>query len=356
LKGPHLSSRRLSATRVTPPAERKGGPTAPRTATTKTGATPPAPAAPQRAAWAGQTRGPRQVPQQLDPNGPEAARFKDAQNAANEPKLPNLKDRDIKGKTHWGEAKGPLFEDKLGPDDFVQGKLGDCYFLSSVASLAQRHPEVLRDAIHANPDGTFDVRFFRIQKNGPPTEIHVMVDDEIPEDGDGKPLFASARDNQEVWPLILEKGYAAFRKGYNEVDKGAHPGEALTELTGKPAVESKIEPKTADAVFTQLKDAIAQGKPTCASIQSLPNRLDMYRKLLAPAGVSAANIDKTLGVRNAHAYTVLGVSEENGQKFVTVRDPWGEVGWEHEQASHGELKLPLAEFSAIFDLLSIGDV
>lgn len=49
--------------------------------------------------------------------------------------IPALQDR---------SGKSYLFHDKIEPNDIIQGQLGDCYFLSSLAALAE-HPQRVRN-------------------------------------------------------------------------------------------------------------------------------------------------------------------------------------------------------------------
>ena len=73
-----------------------------------------------------------------------------------DPKLPS----DIRGKFYEQNnyelfsARGPV------PADVAQGNLGDCYFLATLASLAQNQPDKIKGMIRDNGDGTFSVRFY----------------------------------------------------------------------------------------------------------------------------------------------------------------------------------------------------
>ncbi len=70
----------------------------------------------------------------------------------------------------------PLFGPH-GPsiNDVVQGKLGDCYFLTALQSIAVKDPDWIRQSIRDNRDGTYTVRFFRDH-----WPVYVTVDNQLP--------------------------------------------------------------------------------------------------------------------------------------------------------------------------------
>ena len=58
-------------------------------------------------------------------------------------------------------SSDPLFSGS-GPSykDLEQGKLGDCYFLSALGSIADASPQAIENIFLDNGDGTYTVRFF----------------------------------------------------------------------------------------------------------------------------------------------------------------------------------------------------
>jgi len=59
----------------------------------------------------------------------------------------------------------------------------------------------------------------------------VVIDDFIPCDAtSGRPVYQKLVSN-EMWPLLLEKAFAKFRRGYSALD-GGDPLDALQTLTG----------------------------------------------------------------------------------------------------------------------------
>jgi hypothetical protein len=68
------------------------------------------------------------------------------------------------------------------------------------------------------------------------------------------------------------------------------------------------------------------------------------------------NWDK-VGLFDGHDYTLLGASEENGQRYVTLRDPHGggddEIKGGTYYSDNGQFKMPYAEYRKYFDDLDI---
>jgi len=72
------------------------------------------------------------------------------------------------------------------------------------------------------------LRFF---KNGEPEMV--IIDDWLPLDGTGKPAFTKGgADGLELWPAILEKGYAKLYSSFSFIEAGKVQ-MALADLTAK---------------------------------------------------------------------------------------------------------------------------
>lgn len=72
------------------------------------------------------------------------------------------------------------------------------------------------------------LRFF---KNGEPEMV--IIDDWLPLDGTGKPAFTKGgADGLELWPAILEKGYAKLYSSFSFIEAGKVQ-MALADLTEK---------------------------------------------------------------------------------------------------------------------------
>jgi hypothetical protein len=82
------------------------------------------------------------------------------------------------------------------PEAVRQGTLGSCYFHATIAALAKSNPDLLRDAIRRDPDGSFHVHFF----SGPDESV-------FPEDIEFGRAHGYDRSDGE-WVLVLMRGYA----------------------------------------------------------------------------------------------------------------------------------------------------
>jgi hypothetical protein len=207
---------------------------------------------------------------------------------------------------------GSISPDGISPGDIGQGKLGDCYFLAALASVAQQHPEVIWNAIKDNGDGTFTVTLYQ---DGKP--IQVTIDNEFPvrEDGNGnattQPAYANTGSSpQELWPLIMEKAYAQLdNNSYSRIE-GGWPGEAVELLTGQPPQRLDLSASTSEE--TQVR------------LQEMRTYLNDGHYLTAATRNGNLFEDTTQWPQNVvpmHAYSIERVDIENG--LIYLRNPWG---------------------------------
>jgi hypothetical protein len=198
----------------------------------------------------------------------------------------------------------------------MQGCLGSCYALSSLDTLADQDPGVIKQAIQTNPNGTYTVRFF-LDKNRP---IYVVVTPDLPMRS-GKPVFADSRSGAQ-WPMIMEKALAQLRGGYDK-SEGFNPARMLFMLTGKRAETPSIRSVT----VKMFADARSRRRGMVVST------LDNENAPLMKAGKLVDN----------HAYWVSGVDEKRG--VITIRNPWG---WDTPP-----IELTIKEFRQNFSQLAI---
>lgn len=212
-------------------------------------------------------------------------------------------------------------------NDIHQQDLADCYFMSSLGEVAKANPDLIKNAITDNGDGSYNVRFYEKKDSGPfglfghhyePKDLKVTPD--FPS-VNGNPVFAGKTGDtdgakQELWPLLMEKAYAQWKGGYNEIDKGGSSGDALAMITGKDSSEKSAK----DVTIDQLDQALSGGNAVTATTLSNGKGKEPYDN---------GKLDAW------HVYMVTGVDKQ--AQTVTLRNPWGT--WTPD------VVLPIADFN-----------
>lgn len=243
--------------------------------------------------------------------------------------------------TTWKPVEGgKLFVDGVSFDDVVQGSIGDCYMVAAFSSLAAKDPKIIENAIKDNGNGTYTVRFYEGNGYGTPRPVNITVDGDIAQSAMGSARYGKSRDSKELWVGILEKAYAQWKGGYEAVGNGGNSGAVFTALTGKPSSYTSTTSSTADRIYSTIDNAISTGKPVTAGTFGKDSGVDY----------------NGTGVYAWHAYTVLGTSEENGTRYVQLRNPWGshDGGTIRDGKDDGIFKLPMADFMKLYQSVNIG--
>lgn len=242
-----------------------------------------------------------------------------------------------------------LFINGVHPDDVDQGLLGDCFFLSSIASIAQQNGKFIQKMVSAEPDGTFRIQLYKRRFLGPPVPKTIIVDNLFPVKDD-KPVFAGLGDSEktaegvffEIWPMVLEKGYAQLMGSYNAII-GGWPHDAMTSLTGKAS--RQLNPAT--TTVEQLAD-LFESKHAIAIYTRSDFRFNLGGRVIdLPDRTGHSRFKKHGGDLSAgHAYFISGVSRADN--LIKIRNPWG---WEH-----GEIELTQAEMRTTMRGISVNRI
>ena len=129
---------------------------------------------------------------------------------------------------------GKFVNQELETFAIKQGKLGDCWLLSSVAALLSK-PKLMKRVVmypyNVMPDarqcGIFRFRFYHLGE-----WIDILIDDVLPTKN------AAIAVKNEYWMLLLEKAYAKFLGSYDAL-AGGDPCWALCNLTGGIVLDFK---------------------------------------------------------------------------------------------------------------------
>ncbi len=248
------------------------------------------------------------------------------------------------GQVTWGKIEGgKLFVDGVNYDDVIQGSIGDCYMVAAFSAVAHSDPKAIENAIKDNGDGTYTVRFYEKTSSYSTTSrpVEITIDGDLPTSGGSSSKYANGRDRKELWVGLLEKAYAQWKGGYEQVGNGGISGDVMQALTGKSYRYTSLSYSSADTVFSQIKAGAAAGKPMAAGTHGQDSGVDYTGT----------------GVYAWHAYTVLGAVEENGVKYVQLRNPWGQSehnpGGVSDGKNDGIFKMAMPDFMKLYSGLTV---
>lgn len=214
----------------------------------------------------------------------------------------------------------------VSADAISQGSIGNCYFMSSLAALAERNPQAIRNMIWDNGNGTYTVKF-------PGAKESVTVT--RPTDAE-MGVYGRSSNGSGLWPCILEKAYSTIHEtwfdnnAYEGSDGGGLPGSAMDYLTGGSCSGLSVEDSEAR---NRVREAIRQGKPIVASTGT---------------DWGGLRSDTEGGFARSHAYTIVNYDAATDR--ITISNPWG------NQAGPGGLTtITWAEFERNFHRMTIQD-
>lgn len=204
-----------------------------------------------------------------------------------------------------------LFKDSIIPNDIQQGLLGDCYFLSAIAALAERPSFVLRlfESNEYNSQGCYSI-WLCIDGEWK----NVILDDFFPvsrKDVNSVPSLLFSRSNgPELWVLLLEKAYSKINKCYQNIESGLCE-EALRDLTGAPTLT--LTDFNEEEAWEFMKTG------------------NQKKFLLVVSSQFEKKEGKTGGLISGHCYSVLDIREvksnDGKERLIQIRNPWGHKEW-----------------------------
>ncbi len=215
-----------------------------------------------------------------------------------------------------------VFSGAIEPADILQGSLVNCYFLCTLASLAEwphRVKRVFQCPEGASLEETFKkgidagAFFVNILEKGVMKQL--TMDDQFPVEQSGqsyRPCFTRSNGN-ELWVMILEKAWAKIHGGYSKIEAGL-TRECLHDLTGAPT-----------------KNLWTDSDPDGLWKEILNGERKDYIMTAGTANSQGSEVINDMGIAGGHAYSLLAAYEISlrGQpvRLVKLRNPWGDKEW-----------------------------
>jgi len=251
---------------------------------------------------------------------------------------------------HYTHVDGALGVTPTDRDGLQQGPIGDCYFDSTVAwftdCFANSGQSFCQHAIRDNGDGTVSTTFYVQDYDGAPIfPVNVSVPTTLLT-VNGKIFGLHDRGGQDLGPSLYEKLWAKFKGGYGAI-AGGLPVDAMLAITGKPAT---LEPIFLDSdpndVCKMIADAQKHGEVMCADSYAVDPSTHPSK--------DEASFADVRGLLTDHEYTVFGVVEHDGKKYIDLRNPWGhgeptdDGGKAKDGKDEGRFLLPVEDFIKCF--------
>lgn len=220
-------------------------------------------------------------------------------------------------------------------DDITQGHTSDCYFLAALGAVAHKNPDLVRDMVRRNDNGTYTVTFHeRGSWDAKASTFEVTVLPEFP----GGLRDEPAQDDDRFYMQIIEKAWAQHGEGYDKVGD-SRPGIPLEFITGHESSYSSVSgSRPGLGSFDPIQTALNDGRAVTATTpMGLPKVPFPEIEVLRSDGQTKA----TVTIPYSHVYIVTGVRDvEKAGQMLVLRNPWG--------GDNAEFMLTISQFRQLF--------
>lgn len=221
-------------------------------------------------------------------------------------------------------STGNLFNGAPSRADTRQGSIGDCYFIASIAAIADQNPDAVRNMFIDNGDNTYTVRFYAGALgqfnqggtitagfvSGTGTADYVTVNRKLATNASGRLAYSGAgqvasSSSTTLWIALAEKAYAQWNETGNEGRDGTNTYRGIeggwmsnvnAQVLGYNSTNYSLSSSTKQTMITALNSGRS------VTIGTMPS---------ATAG----------GLVGSHAYIVAGYNA--GTDTFTLHNPWG---------------------------------
>ncbi|WP_137009445.1 putative Ig domain-containing protein [Aquitalea aquatilis] len=238
-------------------------------------------------------------------------------------------------------------------NDINQGKLGDCYFLSSIAEVASRNPNIIKNMITANGNDSYGVAF---HYRGSTEYVTV-----------NNTLQTGCNSGSNMWATLLEKAYAQLQSinvttgnsytgnSFTAIGNGGLPEYALEAITGASQITDFCANGTSWLCRTynaSLSGTGSQSGITTASVLgTLKADLAAGDDLVLSSYTWSYDAGGKVQLVAGHAMSIYGIDTANG--YLQIRNPWGSQTGQYWNTT---FEVSLATLLAAGDTITVDNV
>ena len=219
--------------------------------------------------------------------------------------------------TVWADP-GDFFEEAAELTDPIQGAVANCYFIAALSSVAWARTYEIAQRTRATGTVQQDfVDMIEFYKGGKSEKVEVT--ELLPLNSPGNTfIYARSSESGEIWPAVYEK---AFAKWVTK-DPGDKPNilkTAFGDPVGAAASLTGLTPYYYWNSSLSEYQIWQKVRENCISRKTFnPMVAWTYGSSPSPdVNYSNAHIAAN------HAYSILGWQYANNQKYIVLRNPWG---------------------------------
>ncbi|KAJ8907793.1 hypothetical protein NDN08_007897 [Rhodosorus marinus] len=238
--------------------------------------------------------------------------------------------------------------------DVKQGSVGDCWFLSALAVLAER-PDLINQVALTQEPSDIGKYSFRLFIDG---QWQVYdIDDHLPMKGDLPAFSQTSRD--QLWVPLLEKAYAKAHGSYWSIS-GGEIAEAMLELTACPTETISFSSSTFDSNETWerlVSFSSSQFPMGCATATGgdglvgmhaysilevktltglLPGIQTKMHEYFPRKRIPSADTSQPRPQDNVEDH----IADDGSLRVLRIRNPWGKREWKGAWGGNSEMWTP----------------
>lgn len=207
--------------------------------------------------------------------------------------------------------------------DINQGKLGDCYFLSSIAEVASQNAGIIKNMITVNGNGSYGVAF---HFHGSTEYVTV-----------NNVLQTGCNSGSNMWATLLEKAYAQLQSinvttgnsytgnSFTAIGNGGLPEYALESITGASQITDFCASGSSWLCRTYNASLSGTGSQsgisTASVLSTLKADLAAGDDLVLSSNTWSYDAGGKVQLVAGHALSIYGIDAANGN--LEIRNPWG---------------------------------